>query len=138
MRTLLRLLLWNAAFIACVAAIAISLDRGTSDVFGLSLPYITGVWLLFLGARFASRRVSVIAIAVISSLLFLFQCVVIGFILLLSSDNRDLATQLAFLIAAVLVTGVALVWWFTSSKRQPGLPPPIASGPADPGGRRAR
>jgi hypothetical protein len=138
LRLLLRLFLWNAAFVACVAALAVSLDRGTSDLFGLSLPYVTGVWLLFLGARFANRRLSVIAIAIVSSLLFLLQCAVIGFALLLSSDNRDSVTLLAYLIAAVLVTGAGLVWWFASSKRQPGLPPPIASGPADPGGRRAR
>lgn len=117
---LLRLVLWNALFIVCLAAAVVALflyaAPGIADTVGIWIPYIAGVWLLFLGARFSSRRASIIAIAVASSLLFLFQCGIFGIGIVLSPDHYQHRTQSQLSLAAVLVTGVAFVWWFMNAK----------------------
>lgn len=117
---LLRLVLWNAGFIVCLAAalagLAVYAAPGIVDAVGIWLPSIAGVWLLFLGARFSSRRASVIAIAIIASLLFLLQCGIFGFGIMLSPWNFQARTQMQLSLAVVVITGAALVWWFISAK----------------------
>jgi hypothetical protein len=115
-RVLPRLLLWNVGFIVCLGAIVVYADRAISDRIGLSLPYIAGVWLLLLGAGFAKKRASVIAIAVVASLLLLLQCAVFGAGILLSPYHFEHRTQFQLLLAAAIVTGVAFVWWFIIAK----------------------
>lgn len=116
MRVLLRLFLWNVGFVVCLGAVVIHADRAISDPIALALPYIAGVWLLVLGSRFANKRASVITIAIVAGLLFLLQCAIVGMGILLSPYNFERRTEFQLLLGAVMLTGVTLVWWFTSAK----------------------
>lgn len=89
------------------------------EAVGISLPYIGGIWLLFLGARFANRRISVIAIVVIASILLLIQCAIFGLGILLSPNHFEHRSQFQLLLAAVVITGGAFVWWFVNAKLSP-------------------
>ncbi|MDH4191191.1 MAG: hypothetical protein OEW21_13425 [Betaproteobacteria bacterium] len=109
---LLKISLWSVLLIAGVVAAAV-----TSELIGLSIPYITALWLLAVGARFAQRRMSVIAISVIASLLFLLQCGIFAVGILLSPYHFEHRTQFQLLLAVVIITGVALVFWFVYAKR---------------------
>lgn len=113
----LRIVLWNVMFVAGVAAVALSVDRAASELAGISMPYILALWLLALGARFASRRLSVIAIAVADSLLLLLQCAIYGIGIVLSPYHFEHRTLYQLLLAAAIGTGVTFVWWFIHAKR---------------------
>lgn len=117
---LLRLILWNAGFVVClsaaIVALAVFAEQGISDTVGIWLPYIAGIWLLFLGARFSSRRASVIGIAVIACLLFLLQCAIFGFGIMLSAWNSQARTLMQLSVGAVVVTAVPFVWWYITAK----------------------
>lgn len=69
-----------------------------------------------LGARFSSRRASVVAIAVVASLLSLLQCGIFAFIVMLSAWNAEARSQAWFSLAAVAVAGTGLVWWYVAAK----------------------
>ena len=114
--TLLKIVLWNMGFVVCIATVAVSVDQGTASDIGICIPYIAALWLLVLGARFASRRGSVIAIAVFASVLLLLQCLLFGVGIVLSPYHLEHRTQSQHSLAAVLVTGVAFVWWFMRAK----------------------
>jgi len=112
-----RILLWNVMFIAGAASVALSVDRAASELIGISMPCIVALWLLVLGARFASRRMSVIAIAITASLLLLLQCAIYGIGIILSPYHFEHRTLYQLLLAATACTGVASVWWFMHAKR---------------------
>jgi len=111
--------LWNMAFVAAVVVVTVSIGPAGSGVIAVSMPYIAALWLLVVGARFAKKRMSIIVIAVIASLLLLLQCAVLGVGILLSPYNFEHRTQSQVLLAAVLLTGAALVWWFLRAKLSP-------------------
>lgn len=113
---LLKIALWNLVFVVCLTAVTVSVDAGTANGIGLWMPYIAALWLLVLGARFASRRGVVIAIAVVASLLLLLQCILFGIGIVLSPYHLEHRTQSQYSLAAVLVTGIAFVWWFIRAK----------------------
>ncbi|HZV54421.1 MAG TPA: hypothetical protein VFF82_05715 [Rhodocyclaceae bacterium] len=112
-KDILKTALWSVLLIAGVVA-----GAATSEFIGLSIPYITALWLLAVGARFAQRRLSVIAITIIASLLLLLQCGIFAVGILLSPDHFAHRTQFQLLLAAVIITGVALVFWFAYAKRR--------------------
>jgi hypothetical protein len=117
-----RIVLWSAAFIACLVAIVAFAGQAVAELIGASLPYLAALWLLVLGARFATRRAPVIAIAVIAGLLLLFQCAFFGAQILLSPYNLALRTQFQALLGVTVVTGVACIWWFLRAKRPTPAP----------------
>ena len=127
MHLLIRVILWNVVFVVFLTALVFfcavwvehwfpGVGRGVSDAIGLSVPFVVGCWLLLLGAKFAKRRASVIAVAVVSSVLVLIQCALLEFFILYSQgfDNTRSTIHFELLPLLVLATGVALVWWFTS------------------------
>jgi hypothetical protein len=116
---LLQFALWNAVFAACVAAlaaIAFAAAPIAAELIGLSLPYVVALWLLVLGVRFATGRRAIISIAVIACLLLLLQCLIFGVGILLSPYHFEHRTQSQLALAAVIVTGVAFVWWYLRAK----------------------
>lgn len=121
---LLKIMWWNVLFVASVVVVAISVDRDVSDFIGISMPYIGALWLLVLGTRFANKRRSVVAIAMIAGLLLLLQCAIFGVGILLSPYHFQHRNQMQLLVAAVLTTGVPSLWWFLHTKlsrvRMPG------------------
>lgn len=112
----LNIILWNVMFVVSVVVVAISVDRGLYDSIGLSMPYIGALWLLVVGARFASKRPSVMAIAIIAGLLLLLQCAILSMGIWLSPYNFEHRNQMQLLLLAVITTGVLFVWWFTRAK----------------------
>lgn len=120
---LLRIALWNLGFVACVAAlvaIAFAVSPLAAELIGISLPYIIALWLLVLGARFASGRRAAIAIAVVACLLLLLQCLIFAAGILLSPYHFEHRTQSQLALAAVVVTGAACVWWYLRAKLASG------------------
>ena len=115
-RDFLKLILWNVVFVASVVVVALSVDRALSDFIGITMPYIGALWLLVIGAHFASKRRSVIATAIIAGLLLLGQCAIFGVEILLSQYHGEHRNQAQLLLAVVIVTGVPLVWWFIHAK----------------------
>jgi len=126
MRTLLGLLLWNAVFVVGFAVVVLFfLDwypggggRHVADYLGLAVPFIVGIWLLVLGARFARRRAAVISIAVTSGILILLQCAMLALFIWWNEGfgNRRYTTSLQLLIVLGLAIGGASVWWFWRAK----------------------
>lgn len=112
----LKIILWNVVFVVSVVVAAISVDRGLSDSIGLSMPYTGALWLLVVGARFASKRSSVIAIAIIAGSILLVQCAILSMGILLSPYNFEYRNQMQLLLVAVITTGVLFVWWFVRAK----------------------
>ncbi|MBL8342559.1 MAG: hypothetical protein JNL30_13905 [Rubrivivax sp.] len=108
---------WTVVLIACVVAVLLSASRPAADLLGLSTPYLAALWLLAVGARFAQRRVSIVLVAVVASLLLLIQCAIFGAVILLSRYNFEARTQAQVLLGAVVVTGLAAAAWFVRSKR---------------------
>jgi hypothetical protein len=113
---LLKIALWNLVFVVCLITVTVSVDPGTASNIGLWMPYMAALWLLVLGARFASSRGVVIAIAVIASLLLLLQCILFGIGIVLSPYHLEHRTQSQYSLAAALVTGIAFVGWFIRAK----------------------
>ena len=114
--TLLKIVLWNLVFVACITEVTVAVDQGTSSNIGICMPYIAALWLLVLGARFASRRGAVIVIAIMASLLLLFQRLLFGVGIVLSPYHLEHRTQSQHALAAVLVTGIAFVGCFIRAK----------------------
>jgi hypothetical protein len=111
-----KIMLWNLMFVAGVVAVTIFVDRALSDSVGITMPYIVALWLLVVGARFANRRPSVIAIAIIAGFLLLLQCAILSGGILLSPYHFEHRIQMQLLLAAVITTGVPFVWWFLHAK----------------------
>jgi len=118
MRSGARIALWTLAFAVFIAgALAVAVvNRADSAVFGL--PTLLAIWILFQGGMFATRRSSVIACAVVSSVLLLLQIGLLAFFVLWNRGfgNTTMATQSLVLIIWVLVGGILLVGWFLRAK----------------------
>lgn len=125
-RTVLKLVLWNVAFVAALAAIFLYGGRDAGDMLALLVLFVAGVWLLALGAGFARRRWSVIAVAIAAGLLFLAEAVLLALIAW-SSDSfgnpgRGGDFWGGLVVSAVL--SVLAVWGFLAMKLPRRAPPP--------------
>lgn len=116
-RNALGIVLSSVVFIAIVGVVAMSVDLATSDLIGLSLPYLAALWLLVLGARYANGRTAVAVVSVASGVLLLVQCAILGMGILMSPYHVEHRTQFQSMLAAVVVTGVPCLWWFRRAKR---------------------
>jgi hypothetical protein len=112
-----KLVLWNMGFAAGFVVVVVFVNRSGSELIHLSLPYLAALWLLAVGACFAKRRISVIAVAVIASLLLLLQCAIFSIGIVLSPYHLDHRTQFQVLLVAVIATGVVFVGWFIKAKQ---------------------
>lgn len=126
MRTLIRLLFWNIVFVAGLAAtvaglFAIGADNAAGTT-GLLLPALLGIWLLFLGGRFARRRAAVLACAAAAGLLFLLQCALLAFLIWFSQGFGGRTDQTGLFEVLLLWTVLAagwLLWRFLRAARVP-------------------
>lgn len=133
MRVTFRIVLWSIAFVAALLAVVFAfavwveyylppVGRHVADAIGLSVPGLIALWVLFLGSRYATRRGAVIACAVGASLLGLIQSALLALLLVWSQGfggRTTLTPVFEVLLAAVLLTGVVLVWRFVHAKRPP-------------------
>jgi hypothetical protein len=108
--------MWTAALIGSVVLIAVITGPVAADRIGMSMPYLSALWVLAVGVRFAERRVSVVLTALAASLLLMLQCALLGFGAALSRYNAEARTALLLLLGAAALSGSALVMWFVRSK----------------------
>ena len=131
MRVLFRIVLWNVAFAVTLLVVVFifavwvehyfpTTGRNVADVIGLSVFGVLGLWVLFLGSKYATRRGAVIACAVGAAGLGLLQLALLAFLRAWSQSfggRTTLTTTLELLLAVVLVIGVTAVWVFVHAKR---------------------
>lgn len=118
MRTVLRIALWNLAFIVVlVASLAVAASLRL-DLLAFGLPAVIAVWVLILGARFAHRRWAVVTCAVAGVLLLLFQIALFAFF---AWWNRGFGntrgwTESLVMVLYVAVGGAVVVGWYLVAK----------------------
>jgi heme/copper-type cytochrome/quinol oxidase subunit 4 len=83
---------------------------------------LLGLWVLFLGSKYATRRGAVIACAVGAAALGLLQIALLAFLRAWSQGfggRTNLTTIFELLLAVVLVIGVIVIWVFVRAKLSP-------------------
>ena len=118
MPTLLRIVLWNFAFVVVLTASLATAAILRQDGIAFGLPGVCALWLLGQGARFAHRRWAMIACAGVSSLLLVLQLAVFAFLAWWQHGfgNTQSSTLWQLLLLCTAIVGTIVTIGFLRTK----------------------
>lgn len=118
MPTLLRIVLWNLAFVAVLAASLAAAASLRLDAIAFGLPGVFALWILGQGAKFARRHWTVIACAAVGGLLLMLQLAVFAFFAWWQHGlgNTQSSTLWQVLLLSTVIVGAIVIVGFLRTK----------------------
>lgn len=118
MPTLFRIVLWNLAFVAVLAASLATAASLRLDGIAFGLPGVFALWILGQGAKFARRHWAVIACAVVGGLLLVLQLAVFVFFAWWQHGfgNTQSSTLWQVLVLSTAIVGAIAIVGFLRTK----------------------
>ena len=116
LETTLRIMLWNIVLAVACGIGFFFVGPVVGGTIGFGLPFLLGLWLVILAARFAIHRAVVLAVATLAGILFVLQAAFYVFLLVGAKGESPLPFGVH--LAVVAVAGPALLAWLILAKRR--------------------